>query len=195
MKRARHAPKNAITAFLGIVLFTVPVFAIAIQKPQPAQFSVNAINSSETVKSGTQNQVLAKLQINAPDDAVLISSMRLKINASGRGGRVRDISNIVLKDDQGKIVAKSRARVTAFSGTVLFRPAGSGIEGRFITFPSGSHAYTVEATLGRALLSGQVITVSTIPARDWRDIRARTKLLPVARTNLKAAVSLKATVH
>src|SRR3989344_5171242 len=29
MKRARHAPKNAITAFLGIILFTAPVFAFA----------------------------------------------------------------------------------------------------------------------------------------------------------------------
>ncbi len=139
------------------------------QSTKPRLF-VMLLNNSLSVASSSNEQILAKFQVTVKEEKLSSSNISFKFNTNNQGGKISDITDLMLVDQNGGIVAGPKEGTGDKEGSVLFTDT--------VTFQKGTHIFTLKGKMRNNFASGQVIYTS-LDADSWSAVVPQeTKYIP-----------------
>lgn len=135
---------------------------------ESAQPKISAIllSNSLSAKPNSNEQVLAKIQIMAKEDKLEITNISFGLKTSG-DGKISDISNIMLIDQNGTIVAGPQNGNGDKEGAVTFSDT--------VTVKKGAQTYILRGNIGSSFASEQTIYTS-VNMDTWNTSVPQTKI-------------------
>ena len=127
-------------------------------QPTKPKLPVTLLNNSLTVASCSSEQILARFQVATEEDKLSSSNISFKFNAGSQSGNISDITDIILVNQNGTIVAGPKEGVGDKEGSVLFTDT--------VTFQKGTQIFTLKGRIGNNFTNGQIIYTS-IDTNSW----------------------------
>ena len=110
------------------------------------------------------NQLLGGFNVNVVGGTIKVSKFAFGLFVEGAGGTPFNVTDIVLYDSTGMVVAGPVNPV--YDGT----DAGMIIFNEPVIFPTGSGDYVLKGKIGNTFIDGQKIYIRTAPFQDWTNI-------------------------
>lgn len=159
-----------------------------VRPPEPS-VSISPVPTLENVTASSSNQVIGGFRIaNNTDESLVLSGVTASIGVSGAPASHGDITDVVIVDQENKIVA-GPVNGTCSSGTCFTDS---------IVIPKGFNTYSIKATIGSRFTNGQTIRILLTPlerfgARLVGQTSGKTMVLPSSPIEL-ITVTVKAAV-
>lgn len=127
-----------------------------------ADSSVNAQN----IAVNALNQVLGGFSVDVRGEGVTVA--RMVFNVMATGNEVSDITNVVLVDQNGSVLAGP------VDGVDTTDPAGTLTFTNTVTFPTGITKVMLKGKLGTDFVSNDTVQASTTPSSGWTTVKGLT---------------------
>ena len=135
---------------------------------QPA-FQVVTTKNNQSTKPGSSRYELFVFQVSTDKD-IETSNLYFSLSLFGVGGKASDISNVMLVDSNGVVLAGPMNAIGDSQGNISFTDT--------VTFRKGVSVYSLKGTLANAFSPNQVINV-TAEKEKWSAQESKTKTVAV----------------
>jgi len=149
---------------------------------------VNSLSRANSVAAqnivlGSPNQVLGGFQMNVTGEPLQVASQVYHFNWNSNAASSNLLTNVSLVDSNGLVVAGPQNGVSngGTEQTVTF--------GSTVTFPTGSHVYTLKGQLPTTVSNGQTLIASTTVSSDWGATTGQITGNTISLTGLTSVVS------
>src|SRR3989338_1443834 len=124
---------------------------------------------AQNIAVNLANQPLGAFEINVKGEPISVSRIGLNITLGSEGANddVDDITNIVITDEAGAVVAGPADGTAADSANTTSSGDGSVVFTDTVTFPVGVHTYYLKGKIGTDIDNNVTVIASTTPSADF----------------------------
>ena len=138
------------------LLVSVVALLFAGLKTDASVLNISSGGENREALVNTPNQELGQIHVTTHGRQVAISDIVFHLNTD------KPVYNITMSDENGAVVAGPFDAMLTKSGADV-RLTDT------ITFPIGTHAYTIRGTLSMGFENGEMLSIWTVPNLDWHD--------------------------
>ncbi|OGF51489.1 hypothetical protein A3I27_03875 [Candidatus Giovannonibacteria bacterium RIFCSPLOWO2_02_FULL_43_11b] len=137
--------------------------------------SVATAVNAQNIGINLANQPLGALSVDVKGEAISVGRIGFNVTlGSNDTDDIDDITNAILVDETGAIVAGPVDGTAADSANTTGSGEGSIVFTDSVTFSTGMHTYTLKGKIGTDMNNNTTITASTTPSVDWATVRGLT---------------------
>lgn len=143
--------------------FAAPVEATVAGSTPYVTVAKSPAVGSQNIGTNIPNQPLGGFEVECQRTPVTVQKMVFRVGLSKASGNAPLLTNVVISDENGKVVAGPvNLQLSKENWELIFTDT--------VCFPMGKHTYTVRGTVGRAAVNGDTVAISTDPNTDWTSI-------------------------
>ncbi|MDP3784771.1 MAG: peptidoglycan-binding protein [bacterium] len=139
--------------------------------------SVSTAVPAQNIAVNLANQLLGAITVDVKGEPISVAAMHFNVDVagtdSGSDADVDDITNIVLVDANGAIVAGPVDGSATDSSNTSGLSDGSISLTDTITFPIGVNTYTLKGKIGTQIDNNMTVQASTTPSNDFKTVRGQ----------------------
>ena len=137
--------------------------------------SVATAVNAQNIGINLANQPLGAFSVDVKGEQISVGRIGLNVTlGSNDADDIDDITNIILVDETGAVVAGPVDGTAADSANTTGSAEGSIVFTDSVTFPTGMHTYTLKGKIGTDMDNNTTITASTTPSTDWATVKGLT---------------------